>query len=1010
MRRLSCISGALLALCWAAPLRAQEPTGTVRGRVTDAGTQLPLGGVTVTIGTRGVLSLPNGTYVIGGVRAGTDSLRARLLGYAPAVQAVTVPAGDTLVVDVAMTAQAIGLSEVVVTGYGEQLAGAITGTVTQVSAEEFNPGRIITPAMLIQNKVAGVQVVDNNEPGGGLSLRIRGPTSVNAGNEPLYVIDGLVVGSAGGGGGLSVGRDPLNALNPNDIESITVLRDASAAAIYGANSANGVVQITTKSGAARGAGVRGSQFEYTTSFSTSAPTRLPTMLNAEQFRTAVEQYAPQNVNQLQNESTNWFDQVTQNGFGQEHNLSLSNMGDASNWRLGFGYLNQEGIIQGSTAERMSLSLNYQQMLFDDRLELRANVKGSRTEDLFTPGGVLSNAAQMGPTQPIYDDTTVTGYYDWKPGGQVVLQSADNPVAILDLATDKGTTYRSFGNIQADYRLPFLEGLRANANFGYDITEAQRQTFTPSVLHAQIKSGADGSDYRTNPSEANAVFETYLNYAAPVNVLRGTVDVTGGYSYAQSHAEYPWFLAQGLSTDVLGGNGVTSARTVQNSQDIQESKLISFFGRLNYNYGDRYLLGLSLRRDGSSRFGPDNQWGTFPAVSAGWRLSEEGFMQGMDAVSDLKLRVSWAKTGNQSFANYQQYSTFRAGDNQTTVLFGNEFVSTIRPSAVDRNVKWEETAATNIGVDIGLWSQRLTASIDWYQKNTDDLLFNVPVAAGTNLSNYVTTNIGSMKNSGIEFMISAQVLQGSGQGLGYNADFAISHNTNELTSINPQAIGSSRILTGLVAGGVGTYIQVLQPGDPVNSFYVFQHRRGADGRPLYEDTDGDGTIEDIELYEDLTGDGILNQDDRRTFHDPAPKWILGHTSYFTWRRFDLNFTLRAYLGNYVYNNVASNLGTYSEVTRGSPYNLHSSVLETGFATPQYLSDYYVEDASFLRMDNITIAYSFDWGGRPMRVFSTMQNVFTMTGYSGVDPTAGLNGLDNNIYPRSRTLSGGLSIRF
>ena len=1007
MRRLSCISGALLALCWVVPLRAQEPTGAVRGRVTDAGTQQPLSGATVTIGTRGVLTTQSGQYLITGVRVGSDSVRVRILGYAPSAQPVTVVAGDTVVVDVAMTAQAIGLAEVVVTGYGEQLAGAITGTVTQVSAEEFNTGRIVTPALLIQNKVAGVQVVDNNEPGGGLSLRIRGPTSINAGNEPLYVIDGLVVGSAGSGGGLSAGRDPLNALNPNDIESITVLRDASAAAIYGANSANGVVQITTKSGTGRGAGVRGSQFEYTTSFSTSSPTTLPTMLNAEQFRTAVEQYAPQNVGQLQNESTNWFDQVTQTGFGQEHNLSLANAGDASSWRLSFGYLNQEGIIQGSVAERMSLALNYQQMLFDDRLDLRANVKGSRTEDQFTPGGVLSNAAQMGPTQPIFDDTTVTGYYDW-PGG--VLQSADNPVAILNLATDKGTTYRSFGNIQADYRLPWIQGLRANANFGYDITEAQRQVFTPSTLHSQVKTGTDGSDYRRSPNQANGVFETYLNYAAPVNVLRGTIDVTGGYSYSQAHGETPEFLAQGLSTDVLGGNGVTAARTVQNIQDIQESKLISFFGRVNYNYGDRYLLAASLRRDGSSKFGPDNQWGTFPAVSLGWRLSEEGFMQGGGLFSDLKLRASWAKTGNQSFANYQQYSTFRAGDGQTTVQFGNEFISTIRPSAVDRNVKWEETAATNIGVDFGLWSQRLTGSIEWYQKNTDDLLFNVPVAAGTNLSNFVTTNIGSMKNTGIELMLSARVLEGSGGGLGYTADFTVSHNTNELTSINPNAVGSSEILTGLVAGGVGTFIQVLTPGEPVNSFYVYEHQRGPDGRPLYEDTDGDGTVEDIEMYVDRTGDGVINLADRRPFHDPAPKLMFGHTSYLTYRNFDLNFTLRAYTGNYVYNNVASNLGTYSEVTRGSPYNLHASVLETGFATPQYLSDYYVEDASFLRMDNITLAYSFDWGARPMRVFTTVQNVFTITGYSGVDPTAGLNGLDNNIYPRSRTVSGGMSIRF
>jgi iron complex outermembrane receptor protein len=1001
MKRARYLIGALLAVLWMAPLSAQGPSGEVRGRVIDNATQLPLAGVHLTMGTRVAITRSDGNFVLTGLSAGTDTLRARLVGYAPLAQAVTIVAGQPVTVNLMMTAKAVGLAEIVVTGYGEQKAGNITGAVTTVSAEDFNPGRIISPAQLIQSKAAGVEVIDNNEPGGGLTIRIRGATSVNASSEPLYVIDGMPMGT-GAGGGLSIGRDALNFLNPNDIENITVLRDASAAAIYGANAANGVVLITTKSrGGLRGK--TGTHVEYTGSFSSSSSTRLPSMLNADQFRAAVTQYAPQSVSQLQNATTDWFGNVTRSAFGQEHTFSVTGMTESNYYRLSLGYLNQDGIIQGTTAERLALGVNYQQRLFKDRLDVRANIKGSRLHDLFTPGGVLSNAAQMGPTQPVLDPNTPTGYYDW-PGN--ALQSADNPAAILGLATNEGVTYRSLGNAQADYRLGFLEGLKVNANLGYDFTGAEQRAFTPSSLHSQTKTGTYGTDYRQNPSQLNTVLETYLNYLGAVGSIPGTLDMTAGYSYNGSHAEYPWFQATGLSTDVLGGNGFTTSKVVQNGMDVQDSRLISFFGRLNYNIKDRYLVAVSVRRDGSSRFGTGNQWGTFPSVSLGWRLSDEGFLKGVTALSDLKLRGSWAKTGNQAFANYQQFSTYRFGDNQSQVQFGDGFVPTIRPSAVDPNIKWEATDAYNIGLDFGFKDNRYSGSLDWYTKNTNDLIFNVPVAAGTNLSNYVTTNIGSMKNKGFEFTLNARVFDGGKHRLGWTSAFNASHNKNELTSI---AGSVDYIQVGGVSGGVGTTIQVLKPGYAVNSFFVYTHKM-KDGKPIYTDTNGDKAINEQDLYEDLNGDGIINLSDRTPFHDPRPAWILGFPNYLTYGDWGLNFTLRAYLGNYVYNNVASNLGTYSEVTRGSPYNLHTSVLETGFVTPQYLSDYYVEDGSFLRMDNIMLEYRFNYHGQPMRVYGASQNAFTLTGYSGVDPTAGLNGVDNNIYPRARTFTLGLSLRF
>jgi len=991
---------ALLAVLWSAPLGAQQGAGTIRGHVSDAATHQPLAGATISFGTRRALSQSDGRYEITGASPGADSLRARLIGYARAAHPVTVAEHDTLVVDLALTSQAVSLSAIVVTGYGTQRAGDITGSVTAVTDSEFNTGRIVSPQMLIQSKVPGVQVVDNNEPGGGLSLRIRGPTSVTALSEPLYVIDGVPLGT-GAGGGLSAGRDPLNFISPTDIESITVLRDASAAAIYGTNAANGVVLITTKSGK----GSQRARFEYSSSASTSSVTRLPDMLNASQFAAAVATYAPARVDSLLGANTNWFNLIDRTAYGQEHNFSVSNGTADGGYRLSLGYLKQDGIIQASSTQRVSLGFNYRQRLLDDRLSLHASVRGSRAVDRFTPGDVLGNAAAMAPTQPVMDPTSPTGYWDWRTTNA----SASNPVASLNLATDHGTTWRSVGSAQAEYRMPFLEGLSANLNLGYDLTSAARTTFYPSNLAAQVRQG-QGSLYMSNFSQTNSVLDGYLGYRPSRTYGPGTVDLVGGYSYTQSHSEYPYLRETGLGSNLLGDNGIPTALNVRNVDSVVPYKLISFFGRLNYNIADRYLAAVSVRHDGSSRFGPGRQWGTFPSVALAWRISQEPFMH-LGSLSDLKLRASWARTGNQAFPDFLQYTTYTYGDAQTQVWFGDHFVTTIRPSAVDEAIHWEATSAYDAGVDFGFSNQRYSGTFDWYTKKTTDLIFNVPVDPAANLGNFVTTNIGSMRNRGFEFSLNARLLEGRATGLGWTASLTASHNTNELVSINPSK-SVTKILTGGISGAVGQFIEVLQPGVPVNSFYVFQQKYGSNGKPIYSDTL-------INMYVDQNGDGKITDSDRRPFHDPAPKWILGHSSYLTYGRFDASFTLRAYLGNWVYNNVGSANGAYQNLTgSGMPSNLHASVLTTGFVVPQYDSDFFVEDASFLRMDNITLGYSLNYRGQPVRLFATVQNAFTITGYSGVDPTANVsaappaqvNGIDNNIYPRARTITTGLSVRF
>ncbi|MGH7512488.1 MAG: SusC/RagA family TonB-linked outer membrane protein [Gemmatimonadales bacterium] len=1017
MRGLSCSIGLLLAAVWIAPLRAQEPTGTIRGRVTDEASQLPIRGANVSAGGKSTQTRPDGGYLLPDVPAGTDSVRVAMIGYSPLARPVTVVAGQPVDLDIALSAQAVNLSEMVVIGYGEEKQGNVTGAVTSVNSDEFNTGRIVTPTELIQNKVAGVQVVTNNEPGGRTSIRIRGPSSTNASNEPLYVIDGQPLGTDAGGG-VTPGRDPLNFLNPDDIATITVLRDAASASIYGTNAANGVVLITTK----RGQQGQKAKFEYTGTASASTVRRLPSMLDAAQFRAAVEQYAPASAGQLQNANTDWFGAIDRTGFGQEHNVAVSGAGSAMDYRISLNFLDQKGIIDRNKARRISLGANYNQRLADDRLNLRFNLRGARTDDEFTPLGVLSSAAQYGGTQPIFDASTPTGYYDW-PGA--ALTSPDNPVAILNLAEEKAITYRTIGNVQTEYSLPFINGLRANLNLGFDVTKAERDNFTPSVVHREVVTGNGGKQTRYNPTQVNTVLETYLNYTTPKPIGPGTLDLTGGYSWTKTHTDSSYYEGNGLTTDALGNDGLAGAALVKNILFEQESKLISFFGRANYNINDRYILAASLRHDGSSRFGPSHNYGTFPSVSLAWRLSSEPFLRGMKGLSDLKLRGSWARTGNQSFGNYLQYASYQLGDGQTQYQFGDTIFTTSRPSAVDPNIKWESTRAFNIGLDFGFANQRISGAIDWYDKKTSDLLFTVPVAAFSNLSNFVTTNIGDMRNRGVEFSLSARVLDGGQKGLSWQADFTAARNSNELLSISPFGGSALKILVGGVSGGVGTNIEVLAPGVPVNSFYVYQHIR-ENGKPIYKDVNGDrvdgipnGTINDQDLYVDQNGDGIINQDDLRPFHDPAPKWILGHSSYLAWGKWDFGATIRSYLGNWVYNNVASANGDFSQLSRGnSPYNIHTSVLETGFATQQLQSDFYVQKASFLRLDNLTVGYTFNLRGQSARLFGTVQNLFTITSYDGVDPSANIapsattssvNGIDNNIYPSSRTFSAGLSLK-
>jgi iron complex outermembrane receptor protein len=996
--------GLIAALFAGSSVLAQ--TGSITGTVTSAEGATPVAGVRIVVAgtTIGAMTHDDGRYTIS-VQPGTYSLRAVRIGFAPdSASGVLVGAGQVTTVNFSLRPSAVTLATVDVVGYGTQEVRDRTGSVATVSSEEFNTGRIVSPEELIRAKVPGVLVVDNNQPGGGMAVRIRGGTSTTANNEPLYVVDGVPLPVGGGITNSTAtdplsGRNPLNFLNPKDIESISVLKDASATAIYGSRGANGVILITTKSGAL------GPQFAYTGTVSGSRVTGGPKLLDATQYRAAVQQFAPSRVAGLGSASTDWLAEIEQDAGGQEHNLEIGGRRDDMMYRIGLNYLDQEGVLRDTKVQRLAASFNYSDRLFDDRLSVRTHLKGARTKDRFTPGGVLGNAVSFAPTQPVL---TASGqFFEWTDW-----RGPNNPIAELTLVDDEGTTLRSIGSVEGEVEIPYLTGLTATVRAGYDVADADRTQFFPRTLQAQIEAGGrPGNFSRNSPSHLNTVLDAYARYERRLDQFSSDIDLTVGYSTERNRAEYPSFYAQGLITDLLGPSGVPINENTDDAPfySIDESRLVSGFGRLNYSLLDRYLFTVTVRRDGSSRFGPDNQWGTFPSAAFAWRLSEEPFLRDRIPLSDVKLRVSWGTNGNQAVGNYLSFTRYSFGQSTAQVQFGNTWVSTIRPSASDPNLRWEETRSTDVGLDFGFLNNRFAAAIDFYTKKTTDLIFNVPTAAGTALSNFITTNLGTVRNRGFEVAVSGIVVDGGDGGFTWNANINASTNKNELLTINKA--GVQRILTGGIAGGVGSLIQVFEPGQPINSFFVYEHKR-ENGKPIYRDVNGSGGIDEQDLYVDINGDGVVNQSDRRAYQSPQPKWILGHSSNLTWRGFDASFTLRAYFGNYVYNNVASNLGHFGFLDQPAPVSVHASALETGFARPQLLSDVYVEDASFVRMDNLTVGYTFDRLARleRPRIFGTIQNVFTSTDYSGVDPTAGVNGIDNNIYPRSRTFLAGLTVGF
>lgn len=983
-----CMMASLL-ICFSAV--AQTPVKGVLRSQTGA----PLSGATVHIKgtTTSAVSNQNGEFSINAAPGSTVVIS--YVGYQ--TQEITISNQTTLNLTL-QTASTQDLSEVVVVGYGTQRRRDLTGSIATISSENFQKGQITTPEQLIAGKVPGVSIISSGgQPGAGATIRIRGGSSLRASNDPLIVIDGVPVET----GGISGASNPLSFVNPNDIETFTVLKDASAAAIYGTRAANGVILITTKKGTGGKLKVG-----FTTTQSVSRLVKKVDVLSAAQFHQIVnEEGTAEQKAMLGAANTDWQNEIYQNAFATDNNISLSGGIKKLPYRFSLGYTNQGGILRTDKLERFSSAISVNPSFFDNHLKVNLNVKGSVQNTRFANTGAIGGAVSFNPTQPVYavkSPERFGGFFEWLDTGDVRgLRNlvARNPLGLLMQREDRSNPRRLIGNIQADYKFHFLPDLRANINFGYDWADGKGTIYvSDSAASDYVVGGKGGQNNQYRRKRQNTVFDFYLNYLKDVASIRSRIDFTAGYSYSN-------FLTTVYNFAAYTAQGVKYPNTDPAFPfDKPENTLLSYFSRLNYTFNEKYLLTATIRRDGSSRFSSENRWGWFPSLALAWRMKEEPFLNQSRTVSDLKLRLGYGITGQQEgINNYDFLSFYALSAPSATYQFGDAYAQMYRPGAFNPNIKWEETATTNLAVDFGFLDNRISGSIDFYYKKTKDLLNQIPQPAGTNFSAFFIANVGSMENKGVEFSINTQPI--SKPNLSWDAGFNITYNKNKITNLTvvPDDPTYRGIQTGGISGGIGGgFAQVHQVGYSRNTFNLYQQVYGLDGKPQEN------------VFVDVNADGIINQDDLTKSKSAVPDVFMGFSTNLTYKKWNAGFVLRSSLGNYVYNNVYSNTGNLLQILGSAViYNTSVNYLETRFAgnSNNLLSDYFIRNASFLRMDNLNIGYNFGKlrGVGNLRLNAGIQNVFVITKYKGLDPEIS-SGIDNSLYPRPRIFSLGASLDF
>lgn len=971
-------------------LSAQAQQRTVTGKVTDSrnGTALQSVSVTVKGSSVGTQTAADGSFSLK-VPSGATTLMISSIGYAN--REVKISDGA---VNVALEPIDKALGDVIVIAYGTRKKSDLTSSVTAISAKDFQKGSIASSEQLLQGKVAGLEITSGGgAAGGGSRIRIRGGASLNASNDPLIVIDGIAVD----GNGVAGSANLLNTINPNDIESISVLKDASATALYGSRASNGVLIITTKKGA------KGKvRYNFNTQLSSGSVAKTVGVLSGDEIRSIINADAAASGDNtykklLGTANTDWQKQIYKTAIGNDNNISASDGIGNIPFRLSLGYLNQDGILKTDHFDRMSSALNLSPKFFDNHLSVEVAVKASRTTNRFADQGAIGSAVAFDPTQPVYANNKYGGYYEWlQPDGKPIDLSTRNPLALLNLRDNRSTVNRLIGNVQLDYKLHFFPDLHVLTNLGIDNASGSGNDNTDSVSATNYKTAGRYVHYEQKKKYTLAGVS--LLYNKDIKSIDSKLDVLVSHEYQDFVTEVSNFASYGQNGVLIPGSTPTFAT------DKPEFRMESYLGRLNYSLADKYYLTASIRRDASSKFSTANRVGYFPAVSVAWKINED-FFKGSSVVSELKFRASVGVTGQQDIGNYYGYlPKYSQSSNTAQYQFGNTFYSFLRPSAYDPNIKWETTTTTNLGLDFAFLNNRISGSVDVYKKKTKDLLSVIPVAPGSNFDIALLTNVGNIENKGVEFAVNTIPVKQ--KDLEWDLGFNFTYNKTEITNLLKQQDPNFKgIDVGGISGGTGNNIGKFAVGYAPYVYNVYKQ--------IYDRTTGK-PIES--LYDDLNRDGRIDESDRYYYKKPSADVLLGINTQVIYKRISVGFAAHGSLGGYLYNNFNSNNGVLRAIKNPINFigNASRDYLYTGFVNNQYLSDYYIENASFLRLDNINFGYNAGkvFNNRAqMRISASVQNVFVITKYKGLDPeNSSSSGVDNNIYPRPRVFSLGLNFDF
>ena len=975
----------LVALFVIGSLQLMAQTRTIKGEVTDAQNGEALIGATVMVeGEKGgTVTDFDGNFSLQ-VSSSAKKIKVSYIGYIDKVLSIS----DNMKVKLESDSKA--LADVVVIGYGTARKSDLTGSVATVKSKDFNKGLVSSPEQLINGKVSGVQIMSNSgSASAGSTIRVRGGASLNASNDPLIVLDGVPLEQGGISGNSS---NFLSMINPSDIESMTVLKDASSTAIYGSRASNGVIIITTKKGQQGAVKVN---FNTTNSMQTRA--QMVDMLSRDEFVNVINQFGTDNQKSLLGTAnTDWNDEVYRTAFGTDNNLSVS--GSIDKWlpfRVSVGYYNQSGLVRKDNVERWTGNVVLTPSFFQDHLKLTINAKGTLNNNSFNNGGAVWAAATFNPTIPVYSGNDKYGGYNeaLDADGYPVNAGVRNPRGLVDLYDSKSKVSRFIGSMDVDYKVHFLPDLKLHATVGADYAKGDGTIHVP-VYAAQSYNKDEslgGSDYKYGPQKnENRLLTLYANYAKYFEDIKSNVDLTAGYDYQYWKSTTPLYYTKSAAGTNLSTVKASDYRHV----------MLSYYGRINYSFDGKYLLTATVRRDASSRFSKDTRWGTFPSVALGWTLTEEPWLKNQKVLSNLKLRASYGVTGQQEgIGNYNYLPVYTYSVTGAEAFINGQYINTYRPEAYVSDLKWETTTSWNFGLDFGFLDGRIGGAIDFYTRKTKDLLASVPTAAGTNFSKTILTNVGNVDSKGIEVSLNATPIQT--KDWEWNLSYNFTWQNMKVKNLSLTKGGSQTNVK--VGPSIDAYqFQVLSEGYEPYMFYVYHQ--------LYDSKTG----KPIEgAYADLNNDGEINDADLYRYHSPAPKYIMGLSTSLRYKQLTLGMSFRANIDNYVYNGMGMSTGAFETVSYNNSQlnNLNTSFLKTGFKTRQYLSDYYVENASFLKLDNLSLSYNVGkinkWAS--LTVSAMVQNVFTITGYSGTDPEVP-NGMDNSFYPRPRTYSVSLGLQF